>query len=125
MINCRDIDSVKKMVNLGYSIDSTDNYGQTLLHKAVVYNNYDFVKDIIELGANGRLKDIKGQTPIFYINFKNKNTKNKNKNTNKNTTNNINSILGSDLFKIFLEKFGPIILTDLDINNNNVLAYIT
>lgn len=84
-----------------YDINEQDNFGNTLVHKAVVYGNIQFLKDLLELGANPRIKNFKGETPIFSI--------------RKN---------GKEIEKILFEHSGPAIYTDFNNENKNYLYLI-
>jgi ankyrin repeat protein len=101
MLNSKNKQDILSSIKNGNSINDTDKFGSTLLHKAVVYGNVSLVKDLLELGANPRIKNMKGETPIFYLN--------KNK---------------QDILKLFLENVGAVIYTDLNNEGKNYLATI-
>lgn len=103
MINCRNINEVKNMLQKNYDINTQDKYGQTILHKAVVYNDINFIKELLKInGINGRIKDKNGQTPIFYSNKNN----------------------AQEIIKLFQEKYGPIVFTDYNNKHENIFSII-
>lgn len=44
-------------------IDSRGNFGRTALHNAVIQNNPDKIKELIQQGADATIKDNSGNTP--------------------------------------------------------------
>lgn len=101
MFNSKNKKDVVKMLNKGYNINEPDRQGNTILHRAVVYGDTQFVSDLIDLGADARIKNILGETPIFYVS--------KNKDV---------------MLKLLIDKCGPILYTDFNKNNKNYFAKI-
>ncbi|MBQ2645049.1 ankyrin repeat domain-containing protein [bacterium] len=60
----------KEIMNIllrsGADINGINSEGKTVLHQAVIKNDYDSVKFLIENGANVNIKDQNDNTPIFY-----------------------------------------------------------
>jgi hypothetical protein len=101
MINlCKNIDEVHSMMAKGYSINEQDRFGQTLLHKAVIFGTVRFVEELLKAGANTRIKNQIGRTPIFYL------SKNR-----------------EEILNLLLEYGGPEIFTDFDNENKNYYSY--
>ncbi len=101
MFNSRTKKDVVNMLNKGHSINETDRQGNTLLQKAIVLGDVQFVADLVELGSDARIKNIIGETPIFYV------SKNKDK-----------------ILKILMDNYGPILYTDFNKDNKNYFAKV-
>jgi ankyrin repeat protein len=99
MLNCRNKKDVVSMLAKGYDINEQDSFGNTLVHKTIVYGNTEFLKDLLELGANPRIKNYKGETPVFSI------RKNK-----------------KEIEQILLDKVGTSIYTDFNNENKNYFS---
>jgi ankyrin repeat protein len=52
----------------GANVNSQDKFGQTPLHKAVKNLNPNIVRLMVKFGANARIKDCDGNTPIDIVN---------------------------------------------------------
>ncbi|MDR1480431.1 MAG: ankyrin repeat domain-containing protein [Planctomycetaceae bacterium] len=52
------------LIQCGYSVDSRDGFGSTLLHVAASWNKPDLVRILIENGADVNAKDNNGATPL-------------------------------------------------------------
>lgn len=57
---------IRVLLRAGADINGANIDGKTVLHQAVITNNLQSVKFLIENGANVNIKDQKGHTPIFY-----------------------------------------------------------
>lgn len=55
---------IRLLVSAGSDINATEYYGKTLLHKAVENNKKDLLKLVLELGADKRIADSDGFTPL-------------------------------------------------------------
>ena len=62
-IKDNNIELLKILINKN-NVDSTDEYGDTLLYEAVYYNNIDIIKLLLERGANPLFKCRAGNTPL-------------------------------------------------------------
>lgn len=66
-IRAGDIDSVKKLIDEGASVNAADNRGWTPLHEAVKDDeNYEIVEELIRGGAYLEHKTVVGETPLFF-----------------------------------------------------------
>lgn len=97
MLAAKNYNEIKTLLNNNHDINLKDNFGNTALHYAVIRNNENLVKDLISLGANPRIKNYLGETPIFYAKK-------------------------GPVFHALFNKFGPVLLTDFNKNNKNVVA---
>ncbi|MBM7620041.1 DNA helicase-2/ATP-dependent DNA helicase PcrA [Bacillus tianshenii] len=59
-----DIKSVKEYVKSGGDLNAQNDYGATGLTFAVIYKKLDVIKYLLECGANPRIANNKGNTPI-------------------------------------------------------------
>lgn len=57
---------LRVLLRAGADINGANVDGKTVLHQAVITNNLQSAKFLIENGANVNIKDQKGHTPIFY-----------------------------------------------------------
>ncbi|MCR5261878.1 MAG: ankyrin repeat domain-containing protein [Candidatus Gastranaerophilales bacterium] len=57
---------IRVLLRAGADINGLNNDGKTVLHQAVITNNLQSAKFLIENGANVNIKDQNGHTPIFY-----------------------------------------------------------
>ena len=87
------------MLAIGRDINEQDHNGNTLAHKAILTNNITLLQDIVELGADIRLKNKNGESPVFFIKFHPCKTA---------------DIMNNKILLFLLDKFGPCILTDFD-----------
>ena len=78
--------------------------GLTLLHKIVAKGDITFIKDIIEMGGNPRIKDNFGRTPLFYAKHH-------------------RPIKRKEIMDLLISLVGPCVLVDRDNNNMNCIAY--
>ena len=82
-------------------LNEQDYLGQTILHRAVIYNLLDLIEMLLKKGANARLKNKMSKTPIFYATNQNK----------------------QKIIDLFIQNVGPCIYEDLDLQGNNFMAY--
>jgi hypothetical protein len=59
----------KKLLDMGVDIDGEDFFGNTILFRAVQYNNYDFAKFLIKNGANVNHKNRAKEKKEYYHNY--------------------------------------------------------
>lgn len=59
-----DLERIDRALRNGYSIDTTDEVGNTALHIAAAYGKVDAIKRLTERGANVNLRDRTGRTPL-------------------------------------------------------------
>lgn len=68
-----DIDTIRKLIDMGCDVNAKDNNNVSPLHYACSYakmqDNLETIKLLIENGANINAKDNRGQTPLDYINY--------------------------------------------------------
>jgi ankyrin repeat protein len=84
--------------NLCANLDSQDVFGNTLLHYAVMKDNYELVSDLLDIkDIDITLVNVEGKPSIFYIKT-------------------------FDMMALFLDKLGPMIFTVFDSNRRNILA---
>lgn len=62
----KDIKFIQTLINAGADKNGKNSEGKTALHQAVIKNNFDAVKCLVENGANVNLQDNNNHTPIFY-----------------------------------------------------------
>lgn len=104
MLNCRTKEEVAALLQNGmHSVDEKDRYGNTLLHRAVIIGNLDFIEYLLNSGFNARVKNINGETPIFYASRNKKAPEKK-------------------IVELFLEKVGPSIYTDFNKEGKNYFS---
>ena len=64
-IDCEfDIETLKKLIELGCSLKNSDNQGRTALHYAVDLENEELIRFLIENGADKHAEDESGSTPM-------------------------------------------------------------
>ncbi len=62
----KSIEYIEAIINAGADKDGKNSDGRTVLHEAVIKNNFENVKFLIENGVNVNIEDESGHTPIFY-----------------------------------------------------------
>ncbi len=112
LLNCKTKEQVLFLIDKGHNIDTCDNFGNTLVHRAVVYKDAKFLEDLLILGANSRIKNFKGETPIFYTVTKQLDKKTKIFHNN----------ASKELVDILLKYAGPVVYTDFNNNNKNYFS---
>jgi ankyrin repeat protein len=112
MLNCRTKEQVKFLIDKGHDINTCDNFGNTLVHKAVVYRDAKFLTDLLDLGANPRIKNMNGETPIFYAVTKEIDPKTKIPMTK----------VRKELVNILINHSGPVLYTDFNNKNKNYFS---
>lgn len=61
----KDIEKITTILNSkNFNIEAKNEYGETSLHVAAKYGNYDIVLKLLNLGANIESKDNNGYTPL-------------------------------------------------------------
>jgi ankyrin repeat protein len=56
---------IGKLLGDGYSINSTDEYGHTLLHFAAMQSRVKSIRFLLEYGVPVDVRDISGRTPLM------------------------------------------------------------
>lgn len=98
MLSAKNKKDIDVLLKLGLDINTQDYMGLTLLHKTIMTSNTKLLKELIDyVLVNPRIKNKQGLTPIFLCSKK-------------------------EIFDIMLNKYGPILFTDYDNNNNNCLS---
>ncbi|MCQ3950549.1 MAG: hypothetical protein DPW14_12130 [Planctomycetes bacterium] len=59
----RDLQGVIRLLEQGEYPDDQDSYGKTALHWAVLRDEVEIVRVLLQHGASARIKDHRGQTP--------------------------------------------------------------
>lgn len=62
-----DIPFMQYLINNGIPIDSIDNYGNTLLHYAVITEDDEIIKFLLRNGAQAHIKNAYGQLPFEMV----------------------------------------------------------
>ncbi len=57
---------LKKVEKCQQSLSELDADGQTVLHNAVIYRNWDDFQHLLELGADPSIRNARGLTPLHY-----------------------------------------------------------
>ena len=65
----QDVNKVRELIEAGYYVDFTVEEGCTPLIAAVLIGNLEIVKLLVELGADVNIKDMHGETALFYAKF--------------------------------------------------------
>jgi len=60
-------ENIRDLVNNGVDLNEQDADGKTPLHIAVMHNNFDIVKQLLDAGANIKIEDKQGQTALSYV----------------------------------------------------------
>lgn len=97
MLNAKNGQEIKKLIEMGHDINYCDRMGYSFLHKAIFKNDINLVRCLLENGINIHKKDFKGNPPLFYI----RNDK---------------------MAQVVFDVLGPQIFTHFDENNQNLLA---
>ena len=64
-ISFEDTKLVKHFINLGYSLDSREGNGRTALCLSLVYKNLDFIRNLLEEGADPNIAEKENATPLY------------------------------------------------------------
>jgi ankyrin repeat protein len=88
--------------NYNGPLDEQDYLGQTILHRAVIFNELDLIEYLLKkCPKSARIKNKISWTPIFYAKGPKK----------------------ESVVNLFLKYIGPCIYEDQDLQGNNCLAY--
>ncbi len=65
MLVSRDTSYISMLLEKGLDVNSKDNQGNSLLHKAIFYQNKNLLDLLIQKGADVNVKDNRGETPLI------------------------------------------------------------
>ena len=65
MLVSRDTSYIAMLLEKGLDVNSKDNQGNSLLHKAIFYQNKNLLDLLIQKGADVNVKDNRGETPLI------------------------------------------------------------
>jgi ankyrin repeat protein len=94
MLNIKNENDLVGLKNRGADINEIDKFHNTVYHKAVITGNTELVKVLIKHNANPRIRNIKGETPIFYCKKK-------------------------EILDLLVSTYGPVLYTDMNNDNKN------
>lgn len=61
------LEDIGDAIRAGADIDAQNDYGSTLLHAACLAGDEERVDLLLAMGADGRIRDIDGWTPLHYV----------------------------------------------------------